>query len=270
VDAYFSLLRNLPSAQTVPGFTLTHGIFVFGFDLTDSKLDSYREALAVYQAQFERFGLTLIPAAFNVYEFRPPGEGFVRWFWLLRTHPIGLAGLGLFLSRGLGRLIMASSQQFDAYGDGFGGDFEIQTSLATEWFEVIHDSLVENRTEKTIALAEWPETHDSLRVCLWDPKGVRNCGRCPKCIRTMATLEAIGKLDRYSTFPKPFRLSLILKHLTGLRGGYYLVGMRRLARENGRKDLARVLSIALFVSRQRARLKRIITFVNPDFKNPGR
>lgn len=265
VDAYHTLKSHLPSNQPVPGHAITHGVFVFRFDLPDSKLDSYREALAVYDLQFKKLGLTLVPAAFNVYDFRPPGTE-LYYYWLQRTHPIGLAALGMALSGGLGKLVLASSQTFDAYGDGFGGDFEIQTSLSTEWFQMIPAASVADRTLKTIAIAEWPETYDSLRVCLWDPNGVRNCGRCPKCLRTTTTLEVIGKLDLYTTFPKPYRPLRILRYLTGLRGGYYLGGIRRLAVRNGRLWIAFLLSIALWISALRAFVKSIIRIFRPGFK----
>ena len=43
--------------------------------------------------------------------------------------------------------------------------------------------------------------HRHLRVC-WQNVGTDlNCGRCEKCVRTMAMLAGAGVLDRCETFP---------------------------------------------------------------------
>lgn len=50
------------------------------------------------------------------------------------------------------------------------------------------------RFEKLRTLAEYEPSHRYLNVCT---NTGRNCGRCPKCRRTLWALEALGVLDKY-------------------------------------------------------------------------
>jgi hypothetical protein len=56
--------------------------------------------------------------------------------------------------------------------------------------EVIHHGMV-NRVEKTLSMAASAQALVFLRVC--NSSDQYNCGECEKCLRTMATLLAIGK-----------------------------------------------------------------------------
>jgi hypothetical protein len=58
-----------------------------------------------------------------------------------------------------------------------------------------------HRTEKIAALVSDPVAMRYLRVCWQQEAGEYNCGRCPKCIRTMATLRAYDALEDCATFP---------------------------------------------------------------------
>jgi hypothetical protein len=58
-----------------------------------------------------------------------------------------------------------------------------------------------HRRERTAAIAHHPLVHEHLRVCWEHRTDEVNCGRCEKCLRTMATLASIGVLERCRTFP---------------------------------------------------------------------
>lgn len=53
-----------------------------------------------------------------------------------------------------------------------------------------------SRLEKVEAIADWEFSQNHLQVC--DRVHDTNCGKCPKCIRTMSELYAIGKLHGYA------------------------------------------------------------------------
>lgn len=267
IDAFFTLMRHRPGTQAVPDYTLTHGVFLTDFELIPQRPASEQKALAVFKDLFEKLGLTLATATSNVAEFRRPGFGPASSRWHLRTISYELAGFGIFLSGGLGRLLIASSQPFNAYGSDFGGDFETQTLLSTEQLELVHDGIVEGRTAKTIAVAEWPDSYDTLRVCWWEADGVQNCGRCPKCVRTATTLAAIGRFDRFTTFPRPYRPQVILKQMSSIRGSFFLREIRALARTNGRRDIASRLTLAILISSLRSRIKQLVLRFKPDFRS---
>ncbi len=265
VDSFHTLHRNLPGNQPVPEYQITHGIYLFGFDLQEHERASYAKSLARYQRLFADLHLTLIPLEFNARQFWRGGTQLENRHWQAKTFGAGLAGAGHVLGGGLGKLYMASSQLFN-HGEFMGSEMRLDQSLSTEWLEIIHDGLVEDRTRKTVALADWPATYDALRVCWWNPDGVQNCGQCPKCVRTMTTLEALGKLGHYSVFPKPYRPRLILQRLATIAGSAYLRDMRAIARKNGRWDLVIPLWIAGWIANIRAALKRFARVFNPAFE----
>ena len=67
--------------------------------------------------------------------------------------------------------------------------------LSTEATECISVGSQYSRVEKTIRISDLPVTYRYLNVCV---KGrVENCSKCEKCLRTILTLEIIGKIDRY-------------------------------------------------------------------------
>lgn len=73
------------------------------------------------------------------------------------------------------------------------------------------------RVEKTALVAKYPSSYNHLSVC-W--RGAKNCGYCNKCIRTMMTLDLLGKLDAYS---EVFDLDLYKKRKKDYFAYAYLV-----------------------------------------------
>lgn len=54
------------------------------------------------------------------------------------------------------------------------------------------------RFEKTEIVSNDPRSYDDLDVCIHHEKGAFiNCSHCPKCLRTMLSLEVLGKLEKY-------------------------------------------------------------------------
>ncbi len=66
--------------------------------------------------------------------------------------------------------------------------------------QVHHHGTYMPRLERTRLVAEWPAGLDNIRVCVHDWRGTTNCGTCEKCIRTMLTLVALGKLHESAAF----------------------------------------------------------------------
>jgi len=72
--------------------------------------------------------------------------------------------------------------------------------------------------EKVLQVAEIPDTYDSLDVCFRQSQG-GNCSTCPKCVRTLLTLEIAGLLESYApsfdleTYRRE-RSRLLTKYLT--------------------------------------------------------
>lgn len=54
-----------------------------------------------------------------------------------------------------------------------------------------------SRAQKLKELSNYPSARRYLHPCI-HPLPMRNCGRCGKCVRTMAALYGLGTLDRFS------------------------------------------------------------------------
>ena len=213
VDSFHTLYSHLHDNQKVPPYCLTHGIFLFHFDQREHERPSYKQAAEVYSQLFTDLGLKLICADFNTGKFAPSRKWMSDHRFQSMTHGAKLAGVGGVLAGGLERLYLASSNKFTTT-IVYGTSILTVTLLSTETFDVVHSGFDRTRGQKVIELSEWPATYDHLRVCWWQPQGVQNCGRCHKCVRTMTTLEILGRLQDYSTFTTPLRTSLILRRNT--------------------------------------------------------
>jgi len=77
---------------------------------------------------------------------------------------------------------------------------------STEGLEIVDDGGRFSRLEKTRRIAHHPLVRRSLRVCWENPGGAYNCGRCRKCLMTMAALEALGVRKKITSFPAEFDL----------------------------------------------------------------
>ena len=71
--------------------------------------------------------------------------------------------------------------------------------IQTERVELIIDGCQYRRVDKIANIADWDIARKYLNVCLLQ-KGAdsTNCGECSKCLRTMLTLEILGKLDDFA------------------------------------------------------------------------
>ncbi len=70
--------------------------------------------------------------------------------------------------------------------------------LSTETLECISSGCQYSRIEKTDKVTQVEGAEKYLNVCVSaDMKGGKNCSECPKCLRTIFTLELLGKLEKF-------------------------------------------------------------------------
>lgn len=79
--------------------------------------------------------------------------------------------------------------------------------LSTESLELIVDGCQYKRTQKTENIAHWEFAKKHLNLAC--KKDGINCGYCWKCMRTLAALEAMGKLEEFGAI---FDLSAYRKY----------------------------------------------------------
>lgn len=111
----------------------------------------------------------------------------------------------------LGSIAVALAGRFDAVvipsGDSYATVEPCGTSplldplFSTSRVQVVHDSLVHSRLGKVGWLAEHrPDLIADIKVCFKENRP-DNCGRCGKCLLTMACLQVHGMLNRAPGFP---------------------------------------------------------------------
>lgn len=244
VDSFHTLLTHLGDGEVLAPYRISHCLMINGFD-ADTDLEDgghFARLQRLYEPVMERHGLELVVVRTNLLEFHGP-EIQKQSFAAFVTAPALVLG-GLFA-----RFYVPSSYRFTSLGSFPDGSHPMfDHLLATEAMETIHDGGHLSRIEKTVALSSWPESYDLLRVCSAptgvqaDRAAVANCCTCEKCVRTMATLEVAGALERYRCFPRP------LSGRNIRRLNYWFPGTRvfaheliDFARRAGRRDIVRSL-----------------------------
>lgn len=72
--------------------------------------------------------------------------------------------------------------------------------FGTKRTRILHYGADFTRVEKLRFLSGFDLALDNLHVC-YHEASARNCGRCEKCLRTMISLDLLGKLDDVRSFP---------------------------------------------------------------------
>lgn len=239
VDSWHALLTNAERT--------THLLLVRGFDIG---LDNdpvwswtHRAAVETGRAMNKRV-LTCETNLREIADKRRAGWGapFRDDFWGKCLHGAAVAAVGHSLAGDIGALLVPSSfQRSDLKPWGSSPDLDHLWSSGR--LAVGHGSCDANRLQKTRLVAQAPEALARLRVCYHDTEQP-NCGRCMKCLRTMAALRLEGALDRAPTLPGHEALRGLMR-LEPPRDPSDLEMLRAAAREAGDTQLERYLEVAL-------------------------
>ena len=200
----FSALADHYYLEVLPTFKITH--------LLSNNVGSHeRGGEALFRRRFERLlplaerlGLPFVDVNSNLDEFYTMNHQ--------QTHTTRNASVALLLGCGIGRFLYASTYRFrDAfvgpYHDSAASELVTLPLLSTERTECFSVGSQYSRVQKTLHVAELADARDFLDVCMMNAPGT-NCSVCPKCKRTLFTLELAGKLDR---FEKVFDLAAYKK-----------------------------------------------------------
>jgi hypothetical protein len=177
-------------------------VFVLGFDvpLHDTRLAA-RVRTAARSASRE-IGFPLVEMETNLREFL---DRHCDWN---DAHGAALGAVAQLLAPRTSRVLVPSSKPFRHF-HLMGSHFAIDPWWSTERVEIHHDGGERSRVGKIAALADFEPAQRWLRVCWKNPDGAYNCGRCSKCLRTMAYLESAGALGRFRTFDRPLSLAAL-------------------------------------------------------------
>lgn len=202
------------------------------FDKTKGRLKSATSIAESAQVE-------LIPAVSNIWWLVDDG-----YFYSYKWHGAVLSSIAAFFSKGWAKAYIASSSSDTDYLIPWGSHPLLDTNYSSGHFQIEHHGAGISRFEKTALVAGWKTALENIRVCQNDNKGEANCGTCEKCIRTMTSLEALGKLKDCSSFPlNKLNVQLIntIKEYEMINDDYAAQWYRELIPELikcGRNDLA--------------------------------
>ncbi len=198
VDSFYTLLKHHDE--------ITKIILVHGFDL---RLDDTPLRTKVSQSLREvaaKLGVGLVEVETNV---RSLADRYFPWKFY---HGSMLASVALLLAPQVRTVYIAAS---DSYATliPWGSHPLLDPLWSTEETELLHDGLEANRLEKVARIAGSDVALRYLRVCFpWTNVGeAYNCGRCEKCLSTMACLRSAGALGRCATFPPALDLAALAR-----------------------------------------------------------
>ena len=157
----------------------------------------------------------------------------------------GLAWIAHAVAGGLSRFVVPSTDSVHTLGP-CGTSPVLDPLFSTRRMEIEHSDVVATRMEKV----DWLATHKPdllplLKVCYAENRS-DNCGRCGKCLHTMACLRIAGVLGQATGFPP----SLDLEAIAALRAAqlsvrYDFARLRDAAVGAGDRELAATLSTML-------------------------
>jgi hypothetical protein len=192
VDSMLSAARVRPEA-------LDHLVFCDGLELLHDRAVSAIEVRRARDAAVA-VGVPLVVVNSNV---RALSHAVCDWG---DAHGGALAGIGLAL--GVGRIIIPPGTSVVSIGPS-GSNPVLDGLFSTAATTVQHDDMTLSRAGKIACLAsQRPDLLPHLKVC-YEENRPDNCGRCGKCIHTMASLEAASALALATQFPQSIDLARV-------------------------------------------------------------
>lgn len=161
-----------------------------------------------------------------------------------------VTAVALFLGRAFDRVLIAGDSDYEVM-DTRGAAWMVDQLWSNENLEIVDDGGRLSRVERTVRIATHPVVRKSLRVCWENPDGAYNCGRCRKCLLTMATLETADALGQVETFPDEVDLDGVAEAVLPVTVLLTLwEDLLDAARAAGKPDLERAVARAVAESRR--------------------
>ena len=229
VDSFRTLQRQLDQVDTL--------VFVHGFDVRDDRSRLWAETRGMLHEVADELGKRLVIVKTNL---RDVTDRVIEWD---AAHGVALAAVARLLQDEFADMFLASSAAEHRLVP-WGSHPRLDPAWSTPGQGFYHDGAGEERWQKLQHLVAWPLALKHLRVCTWNTDDSYNCGRCSKCLRTLAALELIDAQGAVATLPP----RLDLERLGGLRvrSSAELPYLEEMLEEadrqgDGRQELAAVL-----------------------------
>jgi hypothetical protein len=136
-----------------------------------------------------------------------------------------MVSVALALGNMFRRVLIAASTTYDKLYP-WGSHPLLDPLWSTEGLTFVHDGCEMDTIDKTRIVARSRLVLDTLRPCAGYGSGY-NCGRCPKCLRTMIDLMQAGYLDRCRTLPHEIDAERLREALRPGGGPVHVANFRR-------------------------------------------
>lgn len=259
VDAFYTLIKHQEEIDDL--------LYVWGFDLPITEQNFYAKVKQHLSVVAKKFNKNIVFIKTNL------GFEVTNKYasWLDFCHGPAIASVVLLMSSEYKVCFLPSSSDYSVLLPC--GSHILTTPLwGCDNVELIYDGAESSRIEKVEYISDNKVVQEHLRVC-YSSNDEYNCCECEKCIRTMASLEAIGKLDQVKTFQKPLVIEKINEiELSSERLAKTAEATCSVAEKNGKKELAEQLKRQIINYKSKALLQDFnenfeILLENPDFVN---
>ncbi|MEG0687791.1 MAG: hypothetical protein RR466_03795 [Hungatella sp.] len=207
VDSFYTVLKHLDD-KICPHHNITHLMLaVNGAAATGVSEDMDRLWLESSKAKFlpyaKALGLKLVCVGGNIDMLYVKDD-------CLHGDIITTAAFVYALQKLYGTYYWASAYQAEIFNftDGCFCENVAVPYVSTRGIRFYHSGSETNRVGKVAFIADHPLVQKGLTVC-GEPEAI-NCGCCVKCLRTMAELNAVGKLEM---FQEAFPVKVYQKHI---------------------------------------------------------
>lgn len=252
VDSLAALYWNASQYRDGDPRRVGVAFFVHGLDVGDpnkqDRPDVWELGIQKLSALCQGQGVELVTVKVNLRNLAKNWRFYSKWqFGSL------LAAIAHAASSRIHRCIVSPDNVLEYIQHPHGSHPWLNSYFGADFLEVTTGDMEQfSRLEKIRILSQWPETLNSLRVC-WDtdaiPPGHLNCGRCPKCVRTMLEFMVCKQLQHTKAFPLNEVTTAMLKstHIRSHVELEYFIELVSPLEEMGRQDLADLIKRKLWM-----------------------
>jgi hypothetical protein len=235
VDSFYSALEGRGR--------LTHLLFVHGFDVPLEAEALRLQVAGALRSAAAELGLPLLEIETNARAFT---ENYVAWDF---ANGAAIAAAAMGLSRVAGEIVIPSSGEvlapWQRTNPVWGSHPELDPLWTTDEQLFVHHAASTGRQAKLRLLVMSDTAMRYLRVCWRNPGGAYNCGRCEKCLRTMAGLRVLNASDRCGRFGSALDIAAISRLAITVPDSLFWSELKEAAVANGDQSLASAIKTAL-------------------------
>jgi hypothetical protein len=252
VDSMAALYWNTQQYEKGDPRRVGVAFFVHGLDVGDpnkrDRPDIWALTIEKLSDLCRELSVELVPVRVNFRNLARSWRFYAKWQFASL-----LASIAHAASSRIHRCVIAPDNALEYTQHPHGSHPWLNSYFGADFLEMITGDMEQfTRLEKIRLLSQWPDALDAIRVC-WDtaaiPEGHVNCGRCPKCIRTMLEFLACGQLAHTKAFPRSEVTSDMLKSIA-IRSDVeveYFIELIAPLEERGRTDLAVIIRRKLWL-----------------------